>query len=284
VRSSTRSMSATSRAVTYVGSVGRVRVSVCARLRPCGAPSLADWGSLTGACVAGRAVVVLRAPRSAVSRRGSRSGSKVAEASRGGLRPPAPGTDHCCHGGQPLRREDGPHLRVPGLVPPDARNRPDPREQPRPVRVDGQVDTVEPLDLPIAAGDHGKAFDVEPNAQAMRSDQRAELLDGTLFEGRLSARCLLGHRWPSGRRAESEEHARRVDGGGPRSSAHQVGDTVQLIRRRRRERGAAIDAKRRAAMEFASPGSLVGWARRTSRPSPIGDRWRAECDSEPSRR
>jgi hypothetical protein len=63
----------------------------------------------------------------------------------------------------------------------------------------------------------------------MRSDQRAELLDGTLFEGGLSASRLLGHWWPGGRRAESEEHARPIGSRCPRASDEQVSDSAQLV-------------------------------------------------------
>jgi hypothetical protein len=98
--------------------------------------------------------------------------------------------------------------------------------------------------------------------------ERAELVDCALFEGGLSASRLLGHRWPSGRRAESEEHARPVVTEDPRVNDDQVSDTAKLITRCRRHAGAETDGKCHNAMEFASAGTLgrIGTADVTAEP------------------
>jgi hypothetical protein len=80
-----------------------------------------------------------------------------------------------------LRREHRAHLRVPALVPADAGDRPQPREQTLTVRVDGDVFVIEPLDPAVAAWDHREAFEVELDAEATWLRQRANALDGTLL-------------------------------------------------------------------------------------------------------
>jgi hypothetical protein len=79
-----------------------------------------------------------------------------------------------------LRREHRAHLRVPGLVPADAGDYPQPHEQTRTIRVDGDVFVVEPLDPTVAARDHREAFEVELDAEATWLRQHAKAFDGTL--------------------------------------------------------------------------------------------------------
>jgi len=87
-------------------------------------------------------------------------------------RSPAPGLDDAGDELEDRGREHGAHLAVAGLVPTDAWDRPQPVEQPRPVRVDGELPVVTPLDSTVATGNHGRAFDVELNAEAMRLRER----------------------------------------------------------------------------------------------------------------
>lgn len=250
-------MSATSRAVRKIGSAGILtRELRSGDLVPSGDLLSADRGSLTGARFDGRATLTRLVPRSRLSDAGSRSGSKVAEASRGGLSPAAPSPDHRSHVRQRRRWEHSPHLGVAGLMPPDTGDRPDPREQSRPGRVDGEIRAIEPLDLPVPPGDHREALAIEPNAEPMRLRQSTEVLRRALFERRLSANRVLRHRvaeWP---RAKSEEHARRGRLGVAGASGREVSDAAQLGARRHRDRDVTTDAKRRDAMEIASPGLL----------------------------
>ena len=98
------------------------------------------------------------------------------------------------------RKENTPYVRawqmqplsmalLASLMPPDAGNRPQPREQPRSVCVDSETLAVEPLDLPVATGDQREAFDVELYAEAVRLRDHAHV-----FQSALLLRDLLGIR------------------------------------------------------------------------------------------
>ena len=78
---------------------------------------------------------------------------------------PAFGPDHCRHLLERLGREDRPHLLVPGLVPANAGDRPDFREEAWAVRVHGELAAVEPLDASVAPGDYGEALGIMCDAE-----------------------------------------------------------------------------------------------------------------------
>ena len=70
---------------------------------------------------------------------------------------------------------------VAGLVPPDARDGPQLREQPGPGRVDGEFAAVEPLDLTVASRNDREPFGVRPDPQPMRLGECSELQDRALL-------------------------------------------------------------------------------------------------------
>ena len=99
----------------------------------------------------------------------------------GGLRgqkTPPPGSDLGGDLGEPLRREQGPHLEGARLPAPDPRHGPQSSEDPGPRRVDGEGLPVVRLDLPEPAWDDGASLGVSDDAVAERLGQCLQVEHG----------------------------------------------------------------------------------------------------------
>jgi hypothetical protein len=90
---------------------------------------------------------------------------------------PALGSDHGRHLIEGLGREDRPHLMVAGLVPTNAGDRPDLREEPWAGCVDSEVLSVEPLDLSVTAGDHREILGISRDTQAQGSRELSKVIE-----------------------------------------------------------------------------------------------------------
>ena len=98
------------------------------------------------------------------------------EVGRGRRRALPPGSDDPGHLLERLGREDGPHLLVAGLVPANAGDRPDLREESRAVTVHGELAPVEPLDAAVTSGDGREALGVLDDPEPQRTREFSELL------------------------------------------------------------------------------------------------------------